>query len=77
MFQQNMSTDDSIYYGGRFRLSPLGWECKWLRGFKGSITRRILKNLRATVSEGYDKNFPEKLLDLGFFRLLRFSLRAS
>ena len=56
---------------------PSGWECKQLRGFIGSITGRILKNLRATISEGKDENFPEKLLDLGFFRLLRFSLRAS
>ena len=32
---------------------------KQLRGFMGSITGRILKNLRATISEGKDKNFPE------------------
>ena len=37
----------------------LGWECKQLRGFMGSITGRILKNLRATISEGKDMNFPE------------------
>ena len=63
--------------GSRFRFIPPGWECKQLRCFIGSITGRILKNLRATISEGKDENFPEKLLDLGFFRLLRFSLRAS
>ena len=57
--------------GSRFRLSHQ------LRGFIGSITGRILKNLRATISEGKDENFPEKLLDFGFFRLHRFSLRAS
>ena len=37
---------------------PPGRECKWLRGFMGSITGRILKNLRATISEGKDMNFP-------------------
>ena len=90
MFQQNISTDDGKY-SNNFRKRamergegwvevpsiPPGWECKQLRGFIGSITGRILKNLRATISEGKDENFPEKLLDLGFFRLLRFSLRAS
>ena len=74
MFQQNISTDDGIY-SNHFRKRamergegwvevpsiPPGWECKQLRGFIGSITGRILKNLRATI----------------FFRLLRFSLRAS
>ena len=49
-------------------------DCKL--NFIGSITGRILKKL-ATISEGKDENFPEKLLDLGFFRLHRFSLRAS
>ena len=45
--------------------------------FKGSITGGVLKNLRVTILEGKDKNFPEELLDLlGFFRLLRLSLRA-
>ena len=30
----------------------------------GYVVRgRILKNLRATISEGKDKNFPESLLD--------------
>ena len=90
MFQQNISTDDGKY-SNNFRKRamergegwvevpsiPPGWECKQLRGFIGRITGRILKNLRATISEGKDENFPEKLLDLGFFRLLRFSLRAS
>ena len=90
MFQQNISTDDGKY-SNNFRKRamergegwvevpsiPPGWECKQLRGFIGSITGRILKNLRATISEGKDENFPEKLLDFGFFRLLRFSLRAS
>ena len=42
-----------------------------------SISGRILKNLRATISEGKDKNLPEKLIDLGFFRLLKFSPRAT
>ena len=72
MFQQNISIDDSIYYNhlkkkgsmGRgkdesVRLSPPGWECKQLRGFMSSISGRILKNLRATISEGKDKNLPE------------------
>ena len=91
MFQQNISTDDSIYYnhlkkkdpweGGRMSrwsvYPPPGWECKQLRGFMSSISGRILKNLRATISEGKDKNFPEKLIDLGFFRLLKFSPRAT
>ena len=44
---------------GRGSVYPPGWECKWLRGFMGSITGRILKNLRATISEGKDMNFPE------------------
>ena len=91
MFQQNISADDSIYYNhlkkkgsmGRgkdesmVRLSPPGWECKQLRGFMSSISGRILKNLRATISEGKDKNLPEKLIDLGFFLLLKFSPRAT
>ena len=41
------------------------------------VTGQILKNLRATISQGKDKNFPEKLIDLGFFRLLKFSPRAT
>ena len=54
-----------------------GWECEWLRVFKGSITGGVLKSLKGTILEGKDKNFPEELLDLiGFFRLLRLSLRA-
>ena len=44
---------------GRGSVYPPGRECKWLRGFMGSITGRILKNLRATISEGKDMNFPE------------------
>ena len=53
------------------------WECEQLRVFKGSITGGVLKSLKATILEGKDKNFPEELLDLiGFFRLLRLSLRA-
>ena len=59
------------------RLSPRGWECKQLRGFMSSISGRILKNLRATLSEGKYKNLPEKLIDLGFFLLLKFSPRAT
>ena len=72
MFQRNTSTDDSIYYNhfrkrvigsgeGWIEVSfiPPGWECKQLRGFMGSITGRIFKNLRATISGGKDKNFPE------------------
>ena len=56
---------------------PPGWECVYIRVFKGSITGGVLKNLRATILEGKDKNFSEELLDLtGFFRLLRLSLRA-
>ena len=71
MFQQNISANDSIYYN-HFRkrymgrgegcvevpLIPPVSECKELRGFMGSITGRILKNLRATISEGKDINFP-------------------
>ena len=91
MFQQNISTDDSIYYNHLKKKKihgkgegwvdgpfiPPGWECKQLRGFMCSISGRILKNLRATISEGKDKNLPEKLIDLGFFRLLKFSPRAT
>ena len=45
--------------------------------FQGWHHRWVLENLRATILEGKDKNFPEELLDLiGFFRLLRLSLRA-
>ena len=44
----------------------------------GYVVRgRILKNLRATISEGKGKNFPELLVDLDFFRFLRFSPRVS
>ena len=91
MFQQNISTDDSIYYNHLKKKKihgkgegwvdgpfiPPGWECKQLRGFMGSISGRILENLRPTISEGKDKNFSEKLIDLGFFRLLKFSPRAT
>ena len=38
---------------------PPGWECAYIRVFKGSITGGVLKNLRATILEGKDKNFPE------------------
>ena len=56
----------------RFRFSPR------VGSVNGYVVRgRILKNLRATISEGKDKNFPELLPDLDFFRLRRFSLRAS
>ena len=52
--------------GSRFRLSPR------VGSVNGNVVRgRILKNLRATISES------KELLDLDFFRLLRFSLRAS
>ena len=44
---------------GRGSIYLPGLECEWLRGFMGSITGRILKNLRATISEGKDVNFPE------------------
>ena len=68
MFQQNISTDDSIYYnhfqkramgrGGegesRFRLSLRAGS---VNGYV--VTGQILKNLRATISQGKDKNFPE------------------
>ena len=53
-----------------------GWECEYLRVFKGSITGGVHKNLRVTILEGKDKNFPELLDLIGFFRLLRLSLRA-
>ena len=43
---------------GRGSVYPPGRECKWLRGFMGSIIGRILKNLRATISEGKDMNIP-------------------
>ena len=36
-----------------------------------------MRELRATISEGKDKNFPEKVIDLGFFRLLKFSPCAT
>ena len=56
---------------------PSGWECEEQCVFKGSITGGVLKSLKATILEGEDKDFPEELLDLiGFFRLLRLSLRA-
>ena len=67
MFQQNISTDDSIYYnhfqkepwdggkgGSRFRLSLRAGN---VNGYV--VTGQILKNLRATISQGKDKNFPE------------------
>ena len=66
MFQQNISADDSIYYnhfkkrweggkgGSRFCSSPRA------ESVNGYVVRgRILKNLRATISEGKGKNFPE------------------
>ena len=37
----------------------------------------FMRELRATISEGKDKNFPEKVIDLGFFRLLKFSPCAT
>ena len=89
MCQREFSTDHGIYYnhlrkshekGGGVVEVPFilpGWECEQLRVFKGSITGGVLKSLKATILEGKDKNFPEELLDLiGFFRLLRLSLRA-
>ena len=68
MFQQNISTDDSIYYIILIILKKEPWE-----GGKGGsrfslrvgsvngyvITEQILKNLRATISQGKDKNFSE------------------
>ena len=64
MFQQNISANDSVYYN-HFRKRYMGrgegcvevpfippvCECKELRGFMGSITGRILKNPRATISK--------------------------
>ena len=90
MFQQNISIDNSIYYN-HFKKKihgkgegwvevpfiPPGWDRKQLRGFMVSISGRILENLRPTISESKDKNFSEKLIDLGFFRLLKFSPRAT
>ena len=43
---------------GRGSVYPPGRECKRPRGFMGSITGRILENLRATISEGKDVNIP-------------------
>ena len=67
MFQQNISTDDSTYYnhfqkepweggrgGSRFRLSLRAGSVNGL-----VVTGQILKNLRATISQGKDKNFPK------------------
>ena len=67
MFQQNISTDDSTYYnhfhkepweggrgGSRFRLSLRAGNVNGL-----VVTGQILKNLRATISQGKDKNFPK------------------
>ena len=36
---------------------PTGWECAYIRVFKGSITGGVLKNLKATILEGKDKTF--------------------
>ena len=67
MFQQNISTDNSIYYNHFKKRSigrgegwvevpfiPSGLECNRLRGYWTSSW-----NLSATVSDGKDKNFPE------------------
>ena len=69
MFQQNISTDDSVYYnrsqtramgrgkgGSRFRFSLRAGS---VNGYV--VTEEILKNLRATISQGKDKNFPSLL----------------
>ena len=66
MFQQNISTDDSIYHnhfkkdpweggkgGSRFRLSLRAGSAN------GYVVTGRLKNLGATISEGKYKNFPE------------------
>ena len=66
MFRQNISTDDSIYYN-HFKKSPGKGERLVVVPFfprvgsvNGYVVRgRILMNLRATISEGKDKNFPE------------------
>ena len=72
MFQQNISTDDSIYYNH--------FQKRAMERGEGWVEVPFVPpgwNLRATISQGKDKNFPEWLLDLGFFRLPRFSPRAS
>ena len=61
----------------RFRLSPRvgsvnSCMVSWVASQDG-----FMRELRATISGGKDKNFPEKVIDLGFFRLLKFSPRAT
>ena len=54
MFQQNISTDDSIYYN-HFQKRAMG------RG-EGWVEVPFVPpswNLRAKISQGKDKNFPE------------------
>ena len=67
MFRQNISTDDSIYYD-HFKKEPWeggkGWSRFRFSPRVGSVNvyvvrGQILMNLRATISEGKDKNFPE------------------
>ena len=66
MFRQNISTDDSIYYN-HFKKSPGKGErlvevpfFPRVGSVNGYVVRgRILMNLRATISEGKDKNFPD------------------
>ena len=67
MFQQNISTDDSIYYN-HFQKRAMrrgeGWvEVPFLPRV-GSVNgyvvrRRVLKNLRTKILEGKNKNFPK------------------
>ena len=67
MFQQNISTDDSIYYN-HFQKRAMGRGEGWVEVLflprVGSVNgyvvrRRVLKNLRTKILEGKNKNFPK------------------
>ena len=67
MFQQNISTDDSIYYN-HFQKRAMGRGKGWVEvpflprvgSVNGYVVRRrVLKNLRTKILEGKNKNFPK------------------
>ena len=67
MFQQNISTDDSIYYN-HFQKRAMGRGEGWVEvpflprvgSVNGYVVRRrVLKNLRTKILEGKNKNFPK------------------
>ena len=67
MFQQNISTDDSIYYN-HFQKRAMGRGEGWFEvpflprvgSVNGYVVRqRVLKNLRTKILEGKNKNFPK------------------